>query len=314
MLTALRGALRDSSAFRAIRERLDAGRSLTRVGGAAASFLSFLAADLVEDGPGTVLLVLPRPEEAELVAEEIEGLIGEEKVFLFPSWELLPYEKHSPPIEVTALRLRALGALARGERGAIVSTPRALQTRLVPRRLLEPHLFELRAGDSLDLGALSEKLVHVGYQRSAVAGEPGTFARRGGILDVFPSGKKQPIRIELFGDEIESIREYDPESQRSTRTASSARIAPQREFPLPDETVRLAQALPSGGEEAELLSRGVFFDGIERYLPLLLPDAETLFDYLPASAPAVVLDERDLWTAASEFWSEAERFHAQAAQ
>ncbi|MFH1681837.1 MAG: transcription-repair coupling factor [Candidatus Eisenbacteria bacterium] len=313
MLSAVRGLLHRSAPFEAIRRRLEEENAAVRVGGAGASILSFLAADLLEEGEHTVLLLLPRPEEAELFAEEVEGLIGEDRVFLFPSWELLPYEKHSPPLGVTALRQRALGGLARGEGGVVVSTPRALQTRVAPRRLHAGAVIDLRAGAEVDLEDLSERLVHIGFQRVPVADEPGTFARRGGIVDLLPAGKGRPVRIELLGDEIESLREYDPESQRSIRPVPRVRIVPQREFPLPDETVRRAQGLAGGGLEAELLKRGTFFDGIERYLPVLFPDAETLFDYLPERTVILLLEEREVLGTAVEYWKEAERFHESSA-
>ncbi|MBM3321694.1 MAG: transcription-repair coupling factor [Candidatus Eisenbacteria bacterium] len=313
MLPALRDLLHRSVSFREIRRRLDAGERVIRASGAGASLLSFLAADLLEEGEQAVLLLLGRPEEAELFAEEAEGLVGEDRVFLFPSWELLPYEKHSPPLEITALRQRTLGALARGEGGIVVSTPRALQTRLAPRGVLAGQIVDLLAGAEVDVEELAQRLVHIGFRRAPVAGEPGVFARRGGIVDLFPAGKSRPVRIELLGDTIESIREYDPESQRSIRTLERVRIVPQREFPLPDETVRRAQGIAPAGLESELLKRGTFFDGIERYLPLLFPGADTLFDRLPERTVVLVLEEREVLGAAAEFWKEAERFHAASA-
>ncbi|MFH1276776.1 MAG: transcription-repair coupling factor [Candidatus Eisenbacteria bacterium] len=309
MISHVRRKIRSAPPVREWNRRLAEGRRLAPIGGAGASILSFLAADLVEESGETVLLVAPRPDEAELFAEELEGLIGEERVFLLPSWELVPYEAHSPSLGVTALRQAALGHLARGGASVVVTTPRAIQPRIVPRRIMREHLVDLGKGEDVDLEELTERLVHIGFRRTSVADEPGTFARRGGILDLFPSGRERPYRIEFFGDEIESIREYDPESQRSIRSLEEIRVTPQTEFPLPDETVRRAQELPVEGEEGELLERGVFFDGIERYLPLLFPGRETVFDYLPEEAVVIALEEREILASAGEYWQEAVRFH-----
>jgi len=309
MLAEARSLIGKSAALRRIVDLLRQGEALIRVDGAAASALTFVAAEIVEKEGRTVLLLLPRPDEAELFAEELEGLLGEERVFLFPSAELLPYEKHSPPEELVALRTGALQNLLRGRSGVVVSTARAVQGRVLPRSALSASLVELEVGGTVHLDELSEHLVQIGFMRGSVADEPGTFALRGGLVDLFPGGADRPVRVELLGDEIESIREYDPESQRSIRPLSSIAITTPREFPLAEGTVRRLQDLPLSGEEGERLKRGVHFEGIERYLPLLFPDAETLFDYLPTSTVALVLEEREVLSAASEFWEEAERFY-----
>ena len=309
MLSELRATIRNFEAFHEVFRRLHGGERIIRMDGASASILSFLAADIVEEDRSTVLLLVPRPDEAELFAEELEGMLGEENVFLFPSWELLPYEKNSPALHVTAMRMRALGHLLRRRGGVVVTTPRALQTRLPPHEVVRSSLVEFNRGDLLDLDLLCEQLVLTGFQRAPVADEAGSFARRGGILDLFPAGKRLPIRLELFGDEIESIREYDPESQRSVHSLEYAAINPQKEFPLPDRTVRRLQDLELPGEEGEKLKRGIHFEGIERYLPLLFPGAETLFDYLPGSSRVLVLEETDVLKTATEFREEAEVFY-----
>ncbi len=308
MLDDLRGRIGRTAPFREIRRRLDEGETFLPVGGAGGSVLSFLAADLVDERSETVLLILPHPEEAEIFAEELEGMLGEDRVHLFPSWELLPYEPHSPPVPVTAARQRALGFLMRREPGVVITTPRAIATRLAPRRVLAAHRIDLRRGKEIDLDRLTELLVHVGFRRVPVADVSGTFARRGGIIDIHPALGK-PVRIELFGDEIESIRRFDPDSQRSVRAVDQVRIAPQREFPLPDETVRRVQDLPLPGRDGERLKRGAFFEGIERYLPVLFPETETIFDFLPDRAVVALLDEREVLSAVAEFHEEAKRFY-----
>ncbi|MBN1825152.1 MAG: transcription-repair coupling factor [Candidatus Eisenbacteria bacterium] len=308
MLTDLRGILHDTRPFREIRRRFAEGARVVPVEGAGASVLSFAVADMVEGSDASVLLVLPRPDDAELFAEELEGMLGEDRVFLYPSWELLPYEKHSPGLHLTAMRQRALAHLIRGGPGVVIAAPRALQIRVAPRRVTAEYRVEISRGGEIDLDRLSERLVQMGFTRAPVAEDAGAFARRGGILDVFPAGSRMPFRVEMFGDEIDSIREYDPESQRSIRDLDAVELAPQREFPLPDEAVRRAQEAAPPGEEGDLLGRGAHFEGIERWLPLLFPDAETLFDYLPAEARVVLLEEREAMGAALEMWEEAERF------
>jgi len=308
LLQELRSLLRDTGPFQEIGRALRRGDNLLRIDSASASSLSFVAAEIAQQEERKVLLVLPRPEEAELYAEELEGMLGGEKVCLFPSWELLPYEAHSPTLDLSATRMNALRRLLAPGPGVVIASARAIVNRLMPRHTFRSSMVSVRRGGTIDLDRWCEHLVHIGFRRAAIADEPGLFARRGGILDIYPAEREQPVRLELFGDEVESIREFDPESQRSNRILKNLTIVPQREIPLTDDVVSRIQDRGIPGEVGDLLSRGSHFDGIERYLPLYFRETETLFDYLPPDAAIILLEERETYHAASEFWEEAQKF------
>ncbi len=309
MHTEIRSLLRTVAPFRRVNELIAAGTARVSLDGAVASTLSFVVADVVEENDRPVLLVLPRPEDAEQYADELEGMLDRDRVSLFPSWELLPYEEHSPTIDLTAARMRALGRLVRQERGVIVTSARALVPRILPRRVFRDATISIVIGDELDLDAVCERLIHIGFQRSPLADEPGVFARRGGILDIYSSEWRRPVRMELFGDEVESIREFDPESQRSSQELIEVLVLPQQEIPITDEVLRRMHDLPLTGEVADMLTRGTHFDGIERWLPHFFADADTLFDYLPDNTVVAILEEKDIYQGAAEIWEEAVQFH-----
>ncbi len=309
MLQEVRSLLQDREPFQAIGRALRRGDGIIRLDSASASTLSFVVADLVEKEARKTILILPRPEDAELFADELEGMLGEESVFLFPSWELLPYEEHSPTLDLSATRMEALRHLLSREPGVIVASGRALVTRLMPRHIFRASTISLTRGGTIDLDQICEHLVHIGFRRAPITDEPGIFARRGGILDIFPAERKQPIRIELFDDEIESIREFDPESQRSNRILNRFTIVPQREIPLTDAVLAHIQDRRIPGEVGDRLSRGAHFDGIERYLPHFFASTETIFDYLPPDAAIAIMEEREVYGAVSEFRQEAEKFY-----
>ena len=311
MLQEVRSLIRETAPFQAVSRALRRGDNIIRIDSASASTLSFVVADLVEKEGRKTVLIVPRPEEAELFADELEGMLGKDKVFLFPSWELLPYEDHSPTLDLSATRMEALSHLLSPGPGVIVASARALVTRLMPRHIFRASTVSLSRGGTVDLDEMCEHLIHIGFRRAPIADEPGIFARRGGILDIFPAERKQPIRVELFDDEVESIREFDPESQRSNRILSRFSIVPQREIPLTDAVLAHIQDRRIPGETGDLLSRGAHFEGIERYLPYFFSTTETLFDYLPPDAAVTILEERDVYKAATEFRQEAKNFYAE---
>ncbi len=284
---------------------------MVRLDSAPASIVSFVAADLVEKRKKKTVLILPRPEDAEVFADELEGMLGGGKVSLFPSWELLPYEKRSPTLDLTATRMKALARLLSADPCVVVASARSLTTRLMPRHVFRAALVTIERNGVVDLDSLTEHLVHLGFRRASVADEPGLFARRGGILDLYPADREQPVRIELFGDDVESIREFDPESQRSNRILKRFTVVPQREIPLTDETVRRVQRLDLPGEAGDLLSMGSHFDGIERYLPHFFSRTETLFDYLGDGGAILLFEEGEIFRAMNEFTAEARKFHGE---
>ncbi len=206
-------------------------------------------------------------------------------------------------------------ALPELKRGIVVVALPTLMQRLPPRRWIESHALELTRGQRLDTEAFRARLIAGGYASVAQVMAHGEFAVRGSLIDLFPMGSRQPLRIDLFGDEIDSIRAFDPESQRSAGGLDRVRILPAREYPLnPDgirEFRRRFRARFEGDPNRSALYRQVSEAlapaGIEYYLPLFFEQLATLFDYLPPSA--LLVDAADLETRADSVWQETtERF------
>ncbi len=214
-----------------------------------------------------------------------------------PAWDCLPYDRVSPRADIAADRLRCLGALASGAPGEgggrlVAATVNAAAQRLPPRAALARARFSIRRGGALDADALAAHLEGAGYRRVGAVMEPGEYAFRGGIVDLFPAGAAAPARIDLFGDEIESLRAFDPLSQRSTGEIPGLDLVPASEVGLDaDSAARfragyraLFGAVTGGDALYEAVSAGRRHPGMEHWLPLFHDRLETVFDYLPGAA------------------------------
>ena len=218
-------------------------------------------------------------------------------VFEFPAWDCLPYDRVSPNPEIVARRLDALGRLSEQPKtGLILTTVSAVLQRVPSRSLFSTGGLTGSVGDDLPQEAFSAYFQRNGYRRSATVREPGEFAFRGGIVDVFPPGAGQPYRLDFFGDELETIRHFDPMSQRTTGTSERFVLGPVSEIVFDDasterfrEGYRLLFGPPVGNDPLyEAVSASIHHPGVEHWLPLFSDGMETLFDYVP-DAP-VVLD------------------------
>ena len=219
---------------------------------------------------------------------------GEEAlpILAFPDWETLPYDIFSPHQEIISQRLATLYRLPALERGILVVSAPTLMHRLPPRAYLEANALLLEAGQRLDLEAFRRRLENSGYQSVSQVMEPGEFAVRGSLLDLFPMGSERPFRIDLFDDEIESIRTFNPDNQRTLRKVEHVRLLPAREFPLTPEAIKRFRQAYRDRLEGELgrsviyrsVSDGLAPPGVEYYLPLFFEQTATLFDYLPAES------------------------------
>ncbi|HIE55256.1 MAG TPA: transcription-repair coupling factor, partial [Chromatiaceae bacterium] len=150
----------------------------------------------------------------------------------FPDWETLPYDVFSPLPELVSERLLTLHQLQTTRRGVLIVPVATLQQRILPPEYLDTHALILELGQQLEIGAFREQLDRSGYQRVSQVMAHGEFAVRGSLLDLFPMGSEQPYRIDLFDDEIDSIRIFDPETQRTTEKVEAVRLLPAREFPI----------------------------------------------------------------------------------
>ena len=263
------------------------------------SALAWYIASAARAHAGPLLLVARDNQGAQQLGADLQTLAaasGGLPVIAFPDWETLPYDQFSPHPEIVSQRLAALNRLPTLERGIVVVPIQTLLQRLAPVAHIAGNSFDLAVGQRLDMDAEKRRLEAAGYRHVPQVLDPGDFAVRGGLLDVFPMGAEAPLRIELLDDEIDTIRVFDPESQRSLDPVASVRLLPGRE--LPTDEAALARAMAQLRERFDVdtrrsplyqdLKAGVLPAGIEYYLPLFYRDTATLLDYLPGNYLTVV--------------------------
>ncbi len=228
-------------------------------------------------------LDLPADEESQAITDD--GL----ELLSLPDWETLPYDLFSPHQDIISRRIRTLHRLPTTERGLIVVPARTLMHRLPPANYLQGNTLLLKVGQKLDIENWRLTLESAGYRHTENVYEHGEYAVRGAILDIFPMGASQPYRIDLFDDEIETLRTFDPETQRSIDRIDQIELLPAYEFPWHKEARsafrnRWFEHFPNADKDAPIyqdVSSGITPPGIEYYLPLFFDDTATLFDYLP---------------------------------
>ncbi|MCD9087652.1 transcription-repair coupling factor [Stenotrophomonas sp. SY1] len=247
-----------------------------------------------------LLLVTRDNQTAHQTVSDLETLLGSDAnalpVVPFPDWETLPYDQFSPHPDIISQRLAALHRLPTLSRGIVVVPVQTLLQRLAPLSYIVGSSFDLKVGQRLDMDAEKRRLEGAGYRNVAQVMDPGDFAVRGGLLDVYPMGRQAPLRIELLDEDIDSIREFDPESQRSLDKVDAVKMLPGREVPV--DEVSLAKVLTTLRERFDVdtrrsplyqdLKAGVLPSGIEYFLPLFFNKTATLFDYLPEGFLTVV--------------------------
>lgn len=254
--------------------------------GVACSARAMAIAQLYRDAADSILVVTPDQAAAEALLGDLEVLEGEGEVYFFPETEVIPYDKRSPHLGLLGERVPTLGALVRGQRAIYVTTARALVDPLVAPDEFRGFVTRLAVGDEIDRDELAEALQAVGFRAERLVEEIGTFATRGGLIDFYPFGRKHPVRVEFFGDEIESIRTFDPASQRTVDAIEFVEILPQREMRLDDATVDAAR---KRGELPFSEGASPWVDGVEAWLPRFFPRTAGLLDYFGGNV--VVLDE-----------------------
>jgi transcription-repair coupling factor (superfamily II helicase) len=257
---------------------------------AAGLFLSAVAEEL--NVPQ--LILTPTAEDADALMTGVSAF-GKDEYVVLPSYDVIPFEPISPTAETLGARAEAL---ARAKTGASLIAPiSAVIRRLPPPDVLKHAALELRRGAEYDLDALSIRLAEIGYCREVMVEAPGQFSRRGGILDVFPPTEPNPVRIEFFGDTVESARTFDVISQRRIAEVEQIRIVPAAEIMLTDETReamlrevygRLGDA--AGIEVEDALDAHGYFEGIENLLPFAYPETATVLDYFDEPPLLVLVD------------------------
>ena len=268
---------------------------------------------------GLLVVVARDTRSADNLEGELAVFAGELPVLHFPDWETLPYDVFSPHPEVVSQRIATLYRLPSIKRGVLVVPVATLMQRIAPRTHITGSGLVLRKGQKLDIGAEQRRLEAAGYRNVPQVGEPGDFAVRGALIDIFAMGANEPYRVELFDDEVESIRTFDTETQRSQHQVESVDLLPAREFPVTEEAAKnfranLRERFPIDTRRCPLyqdMKEGVTPGGIEYYLPLFFPVTETLFDYIAGDALFVLGD--GVLDAAEQFWAQtSERYDQRA--
>ncbi|MGL1833776.1 transcription-repair coupling factor [Rhodocyclaceae bacterium SMB388] len=255
-----------------------------------------------------LLLVCANPIDAQRLHEELGWVAPELRAHMLPDWETLPYDSFSPHQDLISERLSTLYSLTRAETDVVLVPASTALYRMAPPAFMAAYTFFLKQGETLDIERLRNQMAMAGYAHVAQVVSPGEFSVRGGLIDLFPMGATLPYRIDLFDDEIESIRTFDPDTQRTVFPVPEIRLLPAREFPL-DEAGRTRfrsrfretfEGDPSRVALYKDVSNGIAPAGIEYFLPLFFDHTATLFDYLPADA--VVVLHHDVPAAIDEFW------------
>ena len=253
--------------------------------------------------------------EAQRLKDEIAWFAPQLAVLLLPDWETLPYDHFSPHHDLVSERLATLYRIMREDFDVAIVPAATALTRLGPPSFLAGHSFFLKQGEALDLAALRSQLALAGYAHVTQVVAPGEYCVRGGLIDLFPMGSALPYRLDLIDEEIESIRSFDADTQRTLYKVPEIRLLPAREFPM-DEAGRnqfrrsfrdTFEGDPSKSRIYKDVSNGVAPAGIEYYLPLFFEQTATLFDYLPKSA--TVCMHGQVHEALTEFSRDAQSRH-----
>ena len=234
--------------------------------------------------------------DAQRLIDELVFFAPELRCALFPDWETLPYDSFSPHQDLISERLATLWAIRQRQADVVLVPATTALVRLAPPSFLAAYTFDFKQGQKLDEAALKSQLTLAGYQHVTQVVSPGEYAVRGGLIDLFPMGSPQPFRVDLFDDEIDSIRAFDPDSQRSLYPVPAVRLLPGREFPM-DEAAQarfrhrwreLLEGDPTRSRLYKDMGNGVASAGIEYYLPLFFEHTASVFDYLGEQATLVL--------------------------
>ena len=261
----------------------------------------FLIAAMVRQLARPVLAIASHAEEADHLARDVHAFLGRSGAEVFPGWEVLPGEPLSPSIETMGRRLSVLARLHRGDAFVIATTAQGA-TQLVADPGEAAGSLSIAAGGSLELEEVATALVDMGYERNYMVERRGEFAIRGGILDVFPPAEERPVRVELWGDEVTSLRHFALATQRSLDEIEWVEIAPCRELRSDAATRRRAKELANESSDSALtqLAEGIIEPGAERLLPLITGELRPLTSFLPGGSPVVVLEPKKVRDRAEE--------------
>ena len=256
----------------------------------APGFLPWLMADVARAAKGRGVFIAADDAAARAMLDAVTYFAPELSTVYFPAWDCLPYDRASPSMRVASDRMAALAAISRRNKGAelLVTTVNAALQRTLPRDRVAGLVAELKPGSRIDRDKLAALLAANGFVRTDTVVEAGEFAIRGGLLDLFPAGAEAALRLDFFGDEIETMRSFDPATQRTIAPAKAFTLLPVNEVLLSEDSIRAFRqgyleafgATATGDPLYEAISDGRRLAGMEHWLPLFEPRLATLFDYL----------------------------------
>lgn len=259
---------------------------------------------------GIVLVITRTSHQAQLLEQDIRLFSdGNVPVYHFPDHETLPYDAFSPHPDIVAERLSTLSSLSSMKNGLLIVPVATLMQRLPPKTHALGRNIQLQTGQTLVIDQFRQQLQQAGYIYTDPVYQAGQFAVRGSVIDLFPTGRKLPLRIDLFDEEIDSLREFDPETQRSTEELQRFEMLPAREYPSDSdafEQFRKAFRYRFVVDTRDVtiyqdLRQGIHPQGLEQYLPLFFESTESLLDYLPSDP--LVIAQQDIEVAAVDFWA-----------
>jgi len=262
-----------------------------------------------------LVVITAEPADAQRLADELPFFEPSLRVAVFPDWETLPYDTFSPHQDLISERLATLWRTLQRDLDVVLLPATTALTRIAPPSFLAATTFHFRQKTRLDEAALKAQLTLAGYQHVSQVVSPGEYAVRGGLIDLFPMGSLVPYRVDLFGDEVDSIRTFDPDSQRSLYPVPEVRLLPGREFPM-DEAARTAfrsrwrermEGDPTRARLYKDIAQGIATAGIEYFLPLFFDQTATWFDYLKPADGLVLHGEID--GALARYWTDTKERH-----
>ncbi len=290
------------------------------VGGCPEGFDARYLAETIARAGGPVVHVARDDARLAAMRASLRFFAPELPVLRFPAWDCLPYDRISPNPEIAAARMATLAALAAGfgRPSAVLTTVNAATQRVPARDVLAASSFSAPVGARIDVTELRRYLARMGYQQAPTVTEPGEFAVRGGLIDLFPPGARGPVRLDMFGDVLESAKRFDPETQRTGEAVKRVELAPVSEVILDEPAIerfrtRYRAMFGAAGRDDplyEAISAGRKHQGYEHWLPFFHERLETIFDYLPG-AP-VLLDDQTGAMRAARWAALAEQYDARA--
>jgi transcription-repair coupling factor (superfamily II helicase) len=286
-----------------------AGSAPSRWRGLHGSARALALAEAVTSDTRPWVVIAADARELERLADELHFFGGDGLTILtLPDWEVLPYDVFSPHPDIVSQRLRTLAQLPALTRGVVLLSADSLLARLPPVSYVQARSFELKTGAPLAIEPLRARLIESGYASVSQVTAPGEFALRGSLFDVFPMGTDAPVRVDLLDDQIDSIRSFDPDTQRSLEGIEQLRLLPAREIPLDADSVRAFRRRYRARFEGDVarmpiyrgVSEGIAPPGIEFYLALFFENTAQITDYLPSQV--VIASDLDLSARLEQAW------------